>query len=156
MFRVTSSKISVADVEPWVKGPEEGAVVYFDGIVRAHSEGKRVDFLEYEAYETMAEEKLREIGEGIKRRWPVSKVAILHRVGRLEIGESSVIIAVSAEHREHAFAACRFAIEQIKMVIPIWKREYWLEGGDHWVNIPETTSPPQVQPQTRTEPTDPF
>ena len=95
MFRVTRDKISVADVEACVKVYGVGAVVYFDGIVRDHSEGKRVKFLEYEAYESMAEEKLREIGEDIQRRWPVSKVAILHRVGHLEVGESSVIIAVS-------------------------------------------------------------
>jgi len=141
MFRVTRDKISVADVEACVKVYGVGAVVYFDGIVRDHSEGKRVKFLEYEAYESMAEEKLREIGEDIQRRWPVSKVAILHRVGHLEVGESSVIIAVSSPHREHAFTACRFAIEQIKILVPIWKKEFWEEGGDHWVNIEESTSP---------------
>lgn len=119
--------------------------MYFDGIVRDHSDGKKVKFLEYEAYEEMAEEKLREIGTAIKARWPVSRIAILHRVGRLEIGESSVIIAISAEHREHAFASCRFAIEQIKKVAPIWKREHWSEGGDHWVNIPEGPSSPETR-----------
>ncbi|MBI3014007.1 MAG: molybdenum cofactor biosynthesis protein MoaE [Candidatus Tectomicrobia bacterium] len=139
MFRVTRDKISPADVEAWVKEPGAGAVVYFDGIVRDHSEGKKVKFLEYEAYEAMAEEKLRDIGEEIHRRWPVSKVAILHRVGHLEVGESSVIIAVSSPHRDHAFAACRFAIEQIKILVPIWKREHWEEGGRHWVNIEKTT-----------------
>jgi len=139
MFRVTRGQISLTDVEAWVKEPGAGAVVYFDGIVRNHSEGKRVKFLEYEAYEAMAEEKLREIGEEIQRRWPVSKVAILHRVGRLEVGESSVIIAVSSPHRDHAFAACRFAIEQIKILVPIWKREHWEEGGGHWVHVEETT-----------------
>lgn len=112
-----------------VKGPEEGAVVVFDGIVRNHTRGRRTLYLDYEAYEPMALEKLREVTAALRARYAVSGVAIVHRLGRLEIGETSVLIAVSAPHRALAFDACRFAIDTLKRSVPIWKKEYFADGA---------------------------
>ncbi|HXZ18648.1 MAG TPA: molybdenum cofactor biosynthesis protein MoaE [Candidatus Acidoferrales bacterium] len=112
-----------------VKGPEEGAVVVFDGIVRNRTGGRRTLYLDYEAYEPMALEKLRELTAALRARYSVSGVAMVHRLGRLEIGETSVLIAVSAPHRAVAFDACRFAIEMLKRSVPIWKKEYLADGA---------------------------
>jgi MoaE-MoaD fusion protein len=112
-----------------VKGPEEGAVVVFDGIVRNHTGGRSTLYLDYEAYEPMALEKLRELAAALRARFPVSGVAIVHRLGRLAIGDTSVLIAVSAPHRAVAFDACRFAIDTLKRSVPIWKKEYFADGA---------------------------
>jgi len=109
-----------------------GAVVAFVGIVRRFSRGKRIKHLEYEAYQAMAEAKLREIGREIKERWDIDGVAIVHRIGSLEVGEKSVVIAVGAPHRAEAFEACRYAIEQLKRTVPIWKKEVY-EDGEVWI-----------------------
>lgn len=108
-----------------------GAVVTFSGNVRDHNRGRRVEYLEYDAYRPMAERKMREIAEEAVRRWQC-RIAIRHRVGRLEIGEPSVLIAVSCAHRAAAFEACRFAIDTLKETVPIWKKEVW-EGGEVWI-----------------------
>lgn len=112
-----------------LKAPADGVVVSFDGIVRNHSGGKQTLYLDYEAYEPMALKKMREIAEGIRGRYPIDAVAIVHRLGRIQIGETSVFIAVSAAHRAAAFDACRYAIERLKRIVPIWKKEYFADGA---------------------------
>ena len=112
-----------------VRQPEDGAVVTFDGCVRNHSHGRRTLYLDYEAYETMALAKMREIAQQIHEEFPIHRVAIAHRLGRLEIGETSVFIAVSSAHRPAAFEACRYAIDTLKRTVPIWKKEYFEDGA---------------------------
>ncbi|HTQ59379.1 MAG TPA: molybdenum cofactor biosynthesis protein MoaE [Candidatus Solibacter sp.] len=113
----------------YVRAAEDGAVVTFDGCVRNHSHGRATLYLDYEAYEAMALAKLREIAEQIHEKFPIHLVAIAHRLGRLEIGETSVFIAVSSAHRPAAFDACRYAIDTLKRTVPIWKKEYFKDGA---------------------------
>jgi molybdopterin synthase catalytic subunit len=134
MFRVTTEPLSVQAVNDLVKRPTDGAVVTFDGIVRNNFAGRSVQYLEYEAYAAMAEQKLAEIGEEIRRKFAVGEVAMVHRIGRLEIGESSIVIAVAAPHRQAAFEACAYAMDRIKEEVPIWKKEFFTDGEEHWVN----------------------
>jgi molybdopterin synthase catalytic subunit len=112
-----------------VRADEDGAVVTFDGCVRNHSHGRRTLYLEYEAYEAMALAKIHEIAAEIREKFPIHRAAIVHRLGRLEIGETSVFIAVSSPHRPAAFEACRFAIDALKRTVPIWKKEYFEDGA---------------------------
>jgi molybdopterin synthase catalytic subunit len=134
MFEIWDKEISLDACIRAVQHPGAGAIITFLGIVRNNSRGKSVYYLEYDAYQPMAERKMREIGDEIRARWNVP-CAILHRVGRLDIGEASVAIAVAAPHRKDAFDACRYAIERIKEIVPIWKKEFaesgewWIEGG---------------------------
>jgi len=135
LYRLTTEPLSEAAATAAVANPEAGGLVVFSGVVRNETGGRRVKFLEYEAHESMAEAKMREIGEALRARWPgVKAVAMLHRVGRLEIVEASVIIAVSAAHRAEAFEACRYAIDRLKATVPIWKKEYF-EDGEVWVGL---------------------
>ena len=115
-----------------VRRDDSGAVALFLGVVRDHSHGRRVLHLEYDAYPEMAERKLREVAEEALARWPITDVAIAHRTGRLEIGETSLLVAVSSPHRHDAFAACHHIVNRIKEVVPIWKKEVW-EGGEAWI-----------------------
>ncbi|MGE0450664.1 MAG: molybdenum cofactor biosynthesis protein MoaE [Vicinamibacterales bacterium] len=110
----------------------EGAVATFLGLVRRHNAGRDVRFLEYEAYEPLALRAFERIDAEVSARWSDVRIAIHHRIGRLEIGEASVVIAAASPHRAHAFSACRYAIERLKQIAPIWKREYF-EGGDVWI-----------------------
>jgi len=110
----------------------DGAVVTFLGLVRNHNLGRRVRYLEYEAYEPLALKAFERIAAEIAERWPAARVALHHRVGKLEIGEASVAIAARSPHRGDAYAACRYAIERVKQIAPIWKREFF-EGGDVWI-----------------------
>ncbi|HXG02578.1 MAG TPA: molybdenum cofactor biosynthesis protein MoaE, partial [Candidatus Binatia bacterium] len=135
IYAVVEHPLSPNDAAAAVEDPAAGGVVIFSGVVRNETGGRRVKFLEYEAHAPMAEAKLREIGAALRRRWPgVKRVAMLHRVGRLEIGESSVLIAVSAGHRGDAFEACRYAIDTLKQTVPIWKKEHF-EDGEVWVGL---------------------
>ena len=109
-----------------------GAVASFLGTVRNENQGRRVDRLEYEAYEPLAVKAFQRIADESSGRWPETHLAVHHRIGRLDIGEASVAIAAASPHRADAFAACRYAIERIKQIAPIWKHEYF-EGGDVWV-----------------------
>jgi molybdopterin synthase catalytic subunit len=136
LFEVTTETISTDEVSRRVTSPAVGAVVTFAGVVRSTNAGRRVRYLEYEAYPEMAEQMLAKISEEIKARWPVEAVAIVHRIGRQEIGETSVVIAISSGHREGAFEAGRYAIDRIKQIVPIWKKEYF-EGGEVWIDGPE-------------------
>jgi molybdopterin synthase catalytic subunit len=118
-----------------VEDPGAGAVVLFSGVVRDQTGGRRVKFLEYEAHAPMAVAKMREIAVAARQRYPgIRRLAIVHRVGRLEIGESSVLIAVSTAHRSEGFDACRFAIDTLKETVPIWKKEHF-EDGEVWVGL---------------------
>jgi MoaE-MoaD fusion protein len=121
----------------------DGAIVTFDGCVRNQSHGRRTLYLDYEAYESMALAKMREIAAEVHAKFPIDRVAVAHRLGRLEIGETSVFIAVSAPHRAAAFDACRYAIDTLKRSVPIWKKEYF-EDGAVWADgelppIPQDT-----------------
>jgi molybdopterin synthase catalytic subunit len=107
-------------------------VATFLGLVRDHNQGRRVHHLIYEAYEPLAERTLQQITEEARQQWPDVVLAVHHRVGRLEIGEASVAIAAASPHRAQAFAACRYAIERVKQIVPIWKHEYF-DGGDVWI-----------------------
>ena len=135
LVEITTEPLSERAVARAVEHPGAGAIVLFSGIVRDQTGGRRVKFLEYEAHGPMALAKMREIGAAIRTRWPaVSRIAVVHRIGRLEIGESSVMIAVSSPHRAQAFAACRFAIDTLKETVPIWKKEHF-EDGEVWVGL---------------------
>jgi len=135
-FEVTTRQVTADELIPYVVDETVGAVVTFVGVVRGFSRGKKVSYLEYEAYPEMAEAKLAEIGEEIRQRWQIDKVAIVHRVGRLEVGETAVVIAVGSPHRREAFAACQYAIDRIKQIVPIWKKEVW-EDGEVWIGREE-------------------
>jgi molybdopterin synthase catalytic subunit len=113
-------------------GGRDGAVVTFLGLVRNHTAGRSVRYLEYEAYEPLALRAFGRIDTEIRERWPSARVALHHRTGRLEIGDASVAIVVRSPHRAEAYAACRYAIERVKQIAPVWKREYF-DGGDVWV-----------------------
>lgn len=142
MYRVTTDPLSAEILADAVTVPEAGGVVVFLGVVRDNNAGRRVVALEYEAHVPMAEAKMKEIGEAVCRRWPgVKQVAMAHRLGRLVIGEASVIIAVSAAHRHDAFEAAHFAIDRLKETVPIWKREIF-EGGAVWVGLQGDSPPP--------------
>ena len=132
-FSIVSSEIDVSQVTARVSAPEHGGICCFVGTVRNHNRGRSVRYLEYEAYPEMAEAKLDEIGQEIVARWKVSDVAIVHRVGRLEIGDVSVVIALSAAHRRDLFAACQYAIDRLKEVVPVWKKEVF-KGGEEWMS----------------------
>jgi molybdopterin synthase catalytic subunit len=112
-----------------VRTAGDGAIVTFDGCVRNQSHGRRTLYLDYEAYETMAIAKMRDIAGELHTKFSIDRVAIAHRLGRLEIGETSVFIAVSAPHRPAAFEACRYAIDALKRTVPIWKKEYFEDGA---------------------------
>lgn len=115
-----------------LKAPSDGALVVFDGFVRDNFKGERTLYLEYEAYEAMAYAKMQEIRAHMRANFAIHRLAIVHRLGRLEMGETSVLIAVSSAHRAAAFDACRYAIEALKRAVPIWKKEYFA-GGAIWV-----------------------
>jgi MoaE-MoaD fusion protein len=131
VFLLIREKIDPQALMAKLKAPEDGALVLFDGFVRNNFKGQRTLYLEYESYETMAYAKIREIGAEIHIKFPVHRLAIVHRLGRLEIGETSVAIVVSSPHRAAAFDACRYAIDTLKRVVPIWKKEYFA-GGAVW------------------------
>ncbi len=134
MFKVTMEPLNAQAVNDLVKLPTDGAVVTFDGIVRNNFDGRAVQSLEYEAYAEMAEKKMAQIGQEVRRKFPVGEIAMMHRLGRLDIGESSIVIAVAAPHRHEAFEACAYAMDRIKEEVPIWKKELFADGDDHWPN----------------------
>jgi molybdopterin synthase catalytic subunit len=135
IFRVVEGPLLADAIAAEVDDPAAGGVVIFSGVVRNQTDGRAVKFLEYEGHAAMAEAKMREIGAAIRARWTgVRRVAMLHRVGRLDIGESSVLIAVSAAHRGEAFEACRYAIDTLKRTVPVWKKEHF-EDGEIWVGL---------------------
>ena len=133
MFKITSEEIELGDVIRAVEAGAAGAIVHFLGVVRNNTEGREVSYLEYEAYPPMAEKKMAEIAQEIHKKWGLDRVAMIHRVGRLEIGEVSVAVAVASPHRKEAFEACHYAMNRLKQIVPIWKREVWTDGEEEWV-----------------------
>lgn len=141
LFALVHSPIETVKIAGGVRADNDGAVVTFDGFVRNESHGRRTIYLEYEAYEPMALSKMREIGLAIHKKFPIHRLAIVHRLGRLDVGETSVFIAVSAPHRAAAFDACRFAIDTLKHTVPIWKKEFF-EDGAVWADGELPPAPP--------------
>jgi len=129
---VTDQPLEPESITQLVKTSEHGAVVTFLGNTRNHNDGHKVMYLEYEAYRPMADQKIAEIIEEMKAKWPIGAVAIAHRTGRINIGEESLVVAVGAGHRREAFEATLFAVDRIKEVVPIWKKEFF-EGGEIWI-----------------------
>jgi MoaE-MoaD fusion protein len=129
LVRLVRERIVLHDIIPALERPEDGAIVIFDGMVRNHSRNRKTLYLEYEAYESMALAKLQELAEESRRRFAIRNVAIVHRLGRIEIGESSVLIAVYSAHRAAAFEACRWVIDTLKQTVPIWKKEFFEDGA---------------------------
>jgi molybdopterin synthase catalytic subunit len=128
-----------------VASPKAGAITTFHGVVRDNSLGRKVLYLFYEAYPPMALSEMAKIEREARERWPIEAIAISHRVGRLEIGEASVVIAVSAAHRRDAIEACHFAIDRLKQTVPVWKKEYW-EGGEIWIENPRGSTILRARP----------
>jgi molybdopterin synthase catalytic subunit len=134
MVRLTEQPIDYHALTEQVRRDECGAVVLFFGTVRELTEGRVTTALDYEAYPAMAEKKLAEVEQETRARWPVGEMALVHRVGHLDVGEVSVAVAVSCPHRAEAFEACRYAIDRLKQVVPIWKKENWADGASEWVH----------------------
>ena len=133
---IVEGRIDESELVEKVASPRAGAIVTFHGVVRDNSLGRKVLYLLYEAYPPMAIKEMEKIEAEVRQRWEVEKFAITHRIGRLEIGEASVIIAVSSPHRKEALDACHFAIDRLKQTVPVWKKEYW-EGGEVWIENPQ-------------------
>jgi molybdopterin synthase catalytic subunit len=134
MVSLTTDPIDYHALTESVRRPDCGAVVLFLGTVRDLTGDRVTAALDYEAYPAMAEKKMREIEEDTRRRWPVGELALVHRLGRLEVREVSVAVAVSCPHRAEAFGACRHAIDRLKELVPIWKKENWADGTTEWVH----------------------
>ncbi len=136
MYLLVREPIDTESLRASLVKPEDGAVAIFAGVVRNHARGKKVRCLEYHAYEAMALKMLQEVGERAKKEYAIRDIGIVHRLGRLEHGECSVAVIVASAHRGPAFEACRFAIDTLKKIVPIWKKEYyedgavWIEGGN--------------------------
>ena len=139
MFKLTRAEIASADVSAAVRRAEAGAVIVFEGVTRNHHDGRRVVRLEYEAYEGMAEAEMAAIGDRIRVLWPQARVAMVHRIGVVDVGEASVVIAVSAPHRDEAYKASRYAIDELKKTVPVWKKEVYSDGSV-WKANAETAS----------------
>jgi molybdopterin synthase catalytic subunit len=129
---ITHDRLDVMALVRAVGADQTGAITTFLGLVRDHNQGRRVEHLVYEAYEPLADRALARIVDEVRDHWPSATLALHHRIGRLEIGEASIAIAAASPHRADAFAACRYAIERVKQIVPIWKHEYF-EGGDVWI-----------------------
>ena len=142
-IRIVRAPIDIAVVEKSVMEPGAGGLVTFVGSTRRENAGRRVIRLEYEAYEPMALAEMHKIADEAGRRYKISRIAMTHRIGVVEIGEASVAIAVSAPHRGDAFDACRFAIDRLKEMVPIWKKEFF-EGGEIWIGS-QTSRPPETE-----------
>jgi len=132
-FLVTEHPLDGQPLLQYVQTPQDGAVVLFTGVVRDNFEGRATDYLVYEAYAAMAIPVLQQLAAEAKSRWSIGRVAIHHRIGRLAIGETAVIIVVAAPHRHAAFEAAEYIMDRIKEVAPIWKREHWADGSAEWV-----------------------
>jgi molybdopterin synthase catalytic subunit/molybdopterin converting factor small subunit len=131
-FRLSDAPLSLEAAVDEVRSDEAGAIATFIGTTRVHSRDRTVRHLDYEAYEGMAEQVMSQIATGLKERYDILEIAVHHRTGRVEIGEASVVIAVSAKHRQDALAACKDAIDTLKEQVPLWKKEVY-EGGEEWI-----------------------
>lgn len=136
MIEITHNVLDQEAITERVRDSSAGAIVTFLGTTRDVTANRNVLYLEYEAYVPMAEKKLSEVADEMMTKWPLTGVAISHRLGRLEIFDVSLVVAVSSRHRKDAFEACEYSIDRIKQTVPIWKKEYF-EGGEVWVESPE-------------------
>ncbi len=136
IFEITREPIDIAGLRTRLLEGDSGAVVIFDGVARNNTKGRRTLYLEYEGYEPMALRTMEQIGREVHERWPINRVGIIHRLGRIDITESSVVIVVTSAHRKIAFEACHYAIDHLKKIVPIWKKEYF-EDGAVWVENPD-------------------
>lgn len=132
MIRITPDALNPGEVTELVRKPSNGAVVTFLGTTRDLFEGRDVDHLEYEAYQPMAENMLQQIVDEIREQWSIEDVAIAHRVGRVDVGEISLVVAIGSPHRKEALEASAYMIDRIKTIVPIWKKEVF-QGGEVWV-----------------------
>lgn len=135
MILITEEPLDPRAVADGVRADTDGAVITFEGVTRDHNDGRRVEYLEYEAYRPMADEQISRLIDEMKERWDIDRVAVAHRTGRVDIGETSLVVAVSAAHRRPAFEASLYFIDRLKEVVPIWKKEYF-EGGEAWIGDP--------------------
>ncbi len=155
MSHLTRHPIDAQALLDRVTTPAAGAVVLFLGTVREFTAGRRTTALDYEAYPEMAERKIAELVAEARGRWPLIEAAVVHRLGRLELAEASVAVAVSAPHRAAAFDAGRWLIDTLKEVVPVWKQEHWDDGTSEWVHpgldapVPVATLPPTDRAETR-------
>jgi molybdopterin synthase catalytic subunit len=150
MVELTHAKIEPEALLREVDSRRAGAVVLFLGVARQFTGDQRTQSLDYECYPAMAERKLNELEAQARRRWSITGCAMAHRLGRVELGEASVAIAVSAPHRQEAFAAGQWLIDMIKEVVPIWKKENWADGTSQWVHpglVPQSPAPPRAADQ---------
>lgn len=129
IYRLTRGLIDSRALALELLRPEDGAIVTFDGVTRNHNRGRKVLYLEYEAYEAMAPKVMAQIAAEARAQWEIDAIGIAHRLGRVDIGESSVAIVVTSQHRHAAFEACHFLIDRLKQIVPIWKREYYHDGA---------------------------
>jgi molybdopterin synthase catalytic subunit len=134
LIAVTANPLDLAALNAEISAGAnaDGAITSFAGLVRDHNQGRRVTFLEYEAYEPLAVKALQRIVDEARSAWPSARLGVHHRIGRLEIGEASIIIVAASAHRADAFAACRYTIERVKQIVPIWKHEHF-DGGEVWL-----------------------
>ncbi len=132
MFEITESPLDPAPLVAAVRRDESGAIALFYGVVRNENLGRVVQYLEYDAYPAMAIKKMREVADEVRAKYAITGIGVLHRTGRLEIGETSLLVAVSSGHRAEAFDACHFAVDRIKQIVPVWKKEVW-EDGSAWI-----------------------
>jgi molybdopterin synthase catalytic subunit/molybdopterin converting factor small subunit len=135
LSEISAEKISLDEVREAVEHPAAGGVCVFYGLVRDHSDGQAVARLDYEAHESLAQKEMRRVLEGVVAEHPGVRIAAVHRIGQLDIGDVAVCVAVSAAHRDDAFQACRKAIDRIKDSVPVWKKEWGPDGRAHWVNL---------------------
>jgi MoaE-MoaD fusion protein len=150
LFQLVRTRIDPVELAESLKAGQDGAVVTFDGFVRDNFKGQKTEYLEYEAYEAMALAKIREIGATARQKFAIHKIGIVHRLGRVEIGETSVWIGVSAPHRVAAFEACRHAIDTLKSTVPIWKKEFFV-GGAIWADGDAAREPAKL-PKSESNP----
>jgi len=143
MFVITEQPLDPAELVEAVRQDESGAVALFYGVVRNENMGRAVQHLEYDAYPEMALKKMREVADEVRARFPVTGVGVMHRTGRVEIGETSLLVAVSSAHRAASFEACHYAVDRIKQIVPVWKKEVW-EDGEEWIegHVPEIPGTP--------------
>ena len=132
-IELTHDVLSVEKAQQFVSSPSCGAIVHFVGVVRNEHYGRAVHRLEYTAYDGMARTQMQQIAQQLRQQWSVERIAILHRLGTLEVGEASIVIALSLPHRKEGFDALRFSIDTFKEVVPIWKKEYFADGEAEWV-----------------------
>ena len=148
MIHITHAVLDPGDVTSQVSDGAAGAIVTFVGTTRYHTAGRRVLALEYEAYRPMADQQLQRVADEMLQGWELTGVAIHHRLGRVEIGETSLVVAASSAHRKEAFEACHFSIDRIKQIVPIWKKEFF-EGGEVWVGSQQDFDPLETRQNVR-------